>query len=55
MVVPYPFSKAIFLYGEPIEVPRDADVEQSRLHLEHVLIELEQRAENEFDALFSKG
>ena len=24
-VVPFPFSRAVFVYGEPIDVPRDAD------------------------------
>ena len=30
MVVPLPFTRAIFLYGEPIVVPRDGDVEEWR-------------------------
>ncbi len=31
-LVPYPFGRALFLYGDPIRVPRDAgDAEQNRL------------------------
>ena len=29
-----PFSRAIFLYGEPIVVPRDANVEEWRVEIE---------------------
>lgn len=45
MVVPMPFTKALFLYGEPIVVPRDADVEAERLRVERALNELEAEAE----------
>jgi lysophospholipid acyltransferase (LPLAT)-like uncharacterized protein len=34
MVVPRPFSRAIYLYGEPIVVPRDGDVEEWRAEIE---------------------
>ena len=34
MVVPYPFTRALFLYGEPFVVPRDGDVEEWRSRLE---------------------
>jgi lysophospholipid acyltransferase (LPLAT)-like uncharacterized protein len=34
MVVPRPFSRAIYLYSEPIVVPRDGDVEQWRAEIE---------------------
>ena len=30
MVVPLPFTRALFLYGEPIVVPRDGDIEEWR-------------------------
>lgn len=52
MVVPYPFSKAIFLYGEPLVVPRDADVEEMRLKVERVMNDLADRAERDFDSLY---
>jgi lysophospholipid acyltransferase (LPLAT)-like uncharacterized protein len=45
MVVPMPFTKVLFLYGEPFAVPRDADPEEWRQKIERVLNELEQEAE----------
>lgn len=47
-VVPMPFSRGAFAYGEPIEVPRDADeagMESARRALEESLRELTSRAE----------
>lgn len=52
MVVPYPFSKAIFLYGEPLFVPRDGNVEEWRLTVEREMNDLADRAEREFDSLY---
>ena len=45
MVVPYPFSKALFLYGEPMHVPRDGDAEEWRLKLEQTMNALADEAE----------
>jgi lysophospholipid acyltransferase (LPLAT)-like uncharacterized protein len=45
MIVPLPFSKALFLYGEPIRVPRDGDVEEWRLRVERTLNDLADEAE----------
>ena len=45
MVVPMPFSKAVYLYGAPIAVPRDGDIEEWRSHLERTMNELADRAE----------
>jgi lysophospholipid acyltransferase (LPLAT)-like uncharacterized protein len=45
MVIPYPFSKALYLYGEPLVVPRDADAEEWRLKLEQTLNALAEDAE----------
>ena len=45
MVVPYPFSRALYLYGEPLHVPRDADVEEWRLKLEQTMNALADEAE----------
>ena len=47
-MVPYPFSRGLFLYGDPLWVPRDADdrtLEASRLELETVLNRLTDQAE----------
>lgn len=46
MIVPYPFSKAVFLYGAPISVPRDGDMEEWRARVERALNELADEAEN---------
>lgn len=45
MVVPYPFSRALFLYGPPLHVPRDADVEEWRLTIEQNMNALAAEAE----------
>ena len=48
-MVPYPFSKGLFLYGSPIWVSRDADeasLEATRLELETVLNRLTDQAES---------
>jgi len=45
MVVPYPFSRAIYLYGEPLAVPRDGDPEEYRLKLEQTMNALAEEAE----------
>lgn len=52
MVIPMPFSRAIFLYGDPISVGRDDDVEESRQRVERALNELCELAERDFDALW---
>lgn len=48
MIVPLPFSKAVFVYGDPIYVPRDADVEEWRLRVENEMNELAEEAERAF-------
>ena len=45
MVVPYPFARAVFLYGDPISIGRDEDVEAARLKVEQTLNSLTERAE----------
>ena len=45
MVVPYPFTRAIFLYGAPIAVPRDGDVEEWRAEIERRMNALADEAE----------
>ena len=49
-LVPWPFARGLFLYGEPVDVPRDADeTEQERLRqrLEAELDRLTDRADEE--------
>jgi len=45
MVVPYPFSDALFLYGDPITIPRSADVQEERRRIERELNILADTAE----------
>ena len=49
-MVPYPFSRGLFLYGNPLWVPREADdgaLETARLELETVLNRLTDQAEQD--------
>lgn len=55
MVIARPFSRAIFLYGEPIFVPRDADVEEQRVRVERLMNQLAEEAERDFDDLWRSG
>ena len=52
MVVPIPFTRAAFVYGEPIIVPRDGDKEEWRLRVEVALNALNREAEEKFDELW---
>ena len=45
MVVPIPFTRAVFLYGQPIVVPREGNVEEWRKRVEDALNELEHEAD----------
>jgi lysophospholipid acyltransferase (LPLAT)-like uncharacterized protein len=45
MVFPLPFSRALFLYGEPMLVPRDGEIEEWRRRLEEDMTELADKAE----------
>ena len=48
--VPLPFSRGLFVYGEPIEVPARAGVgemEEARSRLERALNEVSERADRE--------
>jgi hypothetical protein len=47
-MVPYPFTRGLFLYGEPIWVPREADeqsMESARQALQSTLNRLTEEAE----------
>jgi lysophospholipid acyltransferase (LPLAT)-like uncharacterized protein len=54
MVVPLPFTRAIFLYGHPIVVPRDGDLEEWRLRLEDAMNALAREAEENFENLWGQ-
>ena len=54
-IVPKPFSKAIFIYGEPIFVPRDGDPEAWRATIESAMNALAEEAERDFDALWASA
>jgi lysophospholipid acyltransferase (LPLAT)-like uncharacterized protein len=45
MVVPMPFTRALFLYGEPMFVPRDGDTEEWRRRLEESMNRIASEAE----------
>lgn len=45
MVVPWPFTKSVYCYGEPIVVPRDGDVEEWRLIVEKAMHDIADEAE----------
>ena len=49
MVVPYPFTRAVFLYGDPITISRDEDVETARLRVEAAMNSLAVRADKYFE------
>ena len=44
-MIPLPFSKLTYVYGAPMTVPRDADVEEWRKHLEDEMNALADEAE----------
>ena len=49
-LLPYPFGRGLFLYGDPLRVPRDADAaaqERARLELEIRLDTLTDAADRE--------
>ena len=49
-MVPYPFSRGLFLYGNPLWILREADgasLEATRLELETVLNRLTEQAEQD--------
>jgi lysophospholipid acyltransferase (LPLAT)-like uncharacterized protein len=52
-IFPIPLSRAIFIYGAPILVPRDGDVEEWRLTIERAMNDLAEEAERDFDALWA--
>jgi hypothetical protein len=55
MIVPMPFSKALFLYGHPIVVPREADTEEWRERVEQEMNALTEHADRDFNRLWEDG
>lgn len=51
-IVPMPFSRALFVYGEPIHVPRDGDPEEWRRVIETQMNTLAEEVERDFDTLW---
>jgi len=53
-----PFSKVLFVYGQPIEVPRKLDGQGSedyRMAVEQSLKDLMELGEGKFDELYASG
>lgn len=51
-MLPYPFSKAVYIYGEPIEIDRkasDDEMEEARLKLQNSLNDLTKQAEEYYN------
>ncbi len=51
-LLPYPFSKGVFIWGEPVEVDQNGDrahLEEKRILLENRLNELTEKADHFFD------
>lgn len=55
MIIPKPFTRAFFLYGEPIAIPRGADVEEWRERVERAMNDLVDEADRNFDQLWRSG
>ena len=54
MLIPMPFTRAVFLYGDPITIARDENVEQARVRVEQAMNALAERAEGDFEILWRK-
>ena len=55
MRIPIPFTRAVYLYGNAIVVPRDGDVEEWRIKVEQAMNELSERAIRDFQTLWQEG
>ncbi|HUP49026.1 MAG TPA: hypothetical protein VNA04_09590 [Thermoanaerobaculia bacterium] len=55
MIAPYPFTRVIYLYGDPIEVPRNGDLKEWRGRVEGALNALAELAESDFEGLWKEG
>ncbi len=45
--LPFPFSRGLFVWGEPFYVAKDADMEEARLELERQMQELTEFADEQ--------
>lgn len=54
-IVPMPFSRALFVYGEPMLVPRDGDAAEWRTKIETAMTALAEEVERDFDRLWSSA
>ncbi len=51
-MIPYPFSRGVFIWGDPIRVPKDADravLENKRNELEQKLRTITERADQDWE------
>ena len=55
MVIPLPFTRTVYLYGDPIVVPRDGDVEEWRVRVEKVMNDLADEVERDFEQLWEES
>ena len=55
MIAPLPLSRVIYLYGEPMTVPRHADIEGWRSKLETDMNTLADEAERDFEKLWREA
>lgn len=51
-IVPMPFTRALFVYGEPIFVPRDGDAATWRETIENAMTTLAEETERDFEVLW---
>lgn len=52
MILPKPFTRGVFLYGAPITIPRDGDVEEWRVKVEERLNGMMEEVEERFEELW---
>jgi lysophospholipid acyltransferase (LPLAT)-like uncharacterized protein len=55
MEIPRPFSRFLFAYGEPITVPREADLQVERARVERILNELSDHTDSAFASLWHQA
>lgn len=56
--IPFPFSRVLYLYGDPVSVPRDLspeEFESARAALERTMVALVEEGEREFERLWREG
>jgi lysophospholipid acyltransferase (LPLAT)-like uncharacterized protein len=55
MEIPRPFSRYLYVYGEPMIIARDADFEGERVRVERALNDLAESTDAAFDSLWSQA